>query len=226
MKSDRLSITYPTVIKENIFTNEELNNILEMFRIHDNLIIKYGDTEESCKVLKSKSLILEPCPSRYLGFFGAAWYWFRDRHIEVGKTTRDILLSHVNYDKILTAISNYTGIEAKLSDTINPPGFHIFHNGSDKEFKHRVNNWHNDKIKDMMTSSWLIPIVLPQYPTGIDYIDRNGSTQRFNYIENTLCGWDGRVKHTISSLTLKPTERRITLQAHSFYKNGILEVFW
>jgi hypothetical protein len=215
----------PHIIEENLFSKEELSIMLSMLDKHDDLIDKYGETAETMPPTHSH---LRPIPGMYFGFFGAANYWSSpEGYKPKGDKTRNLLIESINYDKLCNVITSTTGKKCALDDDLNPPGLHVFANNTDKTRFFEVTNWHQDSFRPgVFIHSWLIPLQLPSNPCGVDYVD-DEQIKRFNYTNNTLYAWDGRMPHTISDMLLKPGERRVTLQAHTILKNnGELVLFW
>ncbi len=208
----------PTAILENIFRIEELSSMLKMLEEHDSLIDKYLGVHNPVKY--------PPKTGGYFGMFGKPWYFDYNytsysQYLSMGAKTKDILHSTVPYPKLLQAISDSTGKAVLLSDKLNPPGFHIFANYTDTTISDSVNNWHEDRFEDNILGAWLVAIELPEEPCGVEY-----SKGMFTYTTNTLYGWYGDMRHSISKMTLKPNERRITLQAFTLEKEDKLYLFW
>lgn len=219
----------PEKTAREVFDEQDIARILGMLDEHPGVIERYGETPETMPP-SHRSMV--PTPGVYLGFFGAALYWHGrepERYARIGREARDVMVRSINYDKLGEAIGTHTGMECRLFGMLNPPGLHIFGNETDKPVTINVANWHRDRfINGEFMDSWLIPIQLPAEPCGVDYMTDDGAIARFNYrAPGDLYHWPGELFHTISSMTLQPGERRITLQAHTIKAgDGRLILFW
>jgi hypothetical protein len=215
----------PQTLQEKFFSDSEIAGMLGMLAAHEALIDKYGETQDT---MPPSHRHMEPIPGLWLGFFGTAWYWSKDKETYKARCdkTRDLLLDVVPYRRICEAISEISGLPCGLANTLNPPGFHIFNNSTEKTHRLEILNWHQDQfLPGVFMRSWLIPVRLPADPCGVDYED-NGEIHRFDYSANTLYGWDGRMPHTISAMVLQPGEQRVTLQCHTVENESGLLLFW
>jgi hypothetical protein len=134
--------------------------------------------------------------------------------------------------------SVYTKIQKKISDLFetsisfvshkHKPGFHIFGPGP---LDYKNINYHTDQFPNVLGKiySFIIPISLPETPTGLDYIpvEKNiGISDIKRYASTEICKtliynnpgclgmWDGNVIHTIKPFILNKNEYRITMQFH------------
>lgn len=208
-------------IEDNFFLQEEISSMLAMIKEYDSLIEKFIQ-------VKPTAIKAPVNPSVYFGFFGAAAYFFNKNYKSSGDLTRKVLLEHVNYNKVLTAISKFTDMKCSLSAILNPPGFHLFVNNSQEKVNISVKNWHHDKLFDKAVCSFLIPILLPQASTGLDFYNKHGEVEHVDYKLNSLYGWHSSIIHSIADMELLPSESRITLQIHCLKtpNKNELTVFW
>lgn len=215
----------PIKLSDRFFTDDELYRIFAMIADNNHLIDKYCDSPETTPSFCSN---VTPIPGLWLGFFGAASYWQQDheKYLASGEKTRQLLLDTVPYDKIAAAVREETGLDCKIPSHLNPPGFHIFNNSTDKPQQVQIKNWHQDIFHSNFLDSWLVPVGLPTLPCGIDYLNSTGEPQRFNYKLNELYAWGGGMRHTISEVTLLPGEQRISLQCHTLRLGDDVFLFW
>lgn len=135
------------------------------------------------------------------------------------------------YETVLNYLSSALGEPVKMAYDLAYPGFHIF--PSDKKFLTIAGNWHTDYphetlgLGDEDTSTFTIPIKIPESGASIDWIDEFDIIYRLPYKEKELIWHTGKIVHRISSFNeYKPDEYRITLQGHLVRRNGQMEVFW
>jgi hypothetical protein len=208
-------------IEQDFFSQQEIGSMLLLIKEHDALIEKFVQV----KPVPIKAAVSAEV---YFGFFGAAAYFFTNNYKSCGDLTRSVLLKHINYNKILAAITKFTGMKASLSAVLNPPGFHLFVNNSEEKVNISVKNWHHDKLFDKAVCSFLVPISLPAFNAGLDFYNKQNEIERINYKLNCLYGWHSSTIHTISDMELLSGESRITLQMHCLKtpNKNELTVFW
>lgn len=134
------------------------------------------------------------------------------------------------YNNILHVLEDKLHEEIYYPEDLCYPGFHIF--PSDKKLLTIAGNWHIDCPHETLglgskdTSTFTVPIMLPESGGGIDCIIDNMPIH-IAYKEKEMLCHDGTTLHRIASFKeYKPNEYRITLQGHLVRRNKRMEVFW
>ena len=155
------------------------------------------------------------------------------------KYKKDIIIDNfildLNFNDLYKSVINYLSYFLRepvvMAYDLARPGFHIF--PSDKKLLTIAGNWHTDYphetlgLGDEDTSTFTVPIKIPESGASIDWIDEFDIIYRLPYKEKELIWHSGKKVHRISSLNeYKPDEYRITLQGHLVRRNGQMEVFW
>ena len=133
------------------------------------------------------------------------------------------MLTHFDwlYLKLKETLAEYYQKPVEFLDGYNYPGFHAFYGPINSI---GYNSFHQDAFESIDTEihSWVCPIVLPEYPTGIVFRDNS----RFDYSEGMLTWWKGNISHAIGDVVCEQGEARITLQTHASITPDRVRLFW
>lgn len=236
----------PSIVKENIFSDEQIKDIIERFySVVDSTDIKEGSSH-----------IAFPPPFYTIASRSEPKHFLRDYNMSVSKH-KELMTKTFSeyYDTILNEASKYLNLPILVPDNIHYPGFvlwNVYHEG--------YTHWHTDRFDDIKFKpvlpfvesstkiiSFTIPLLLPYdqcpgiyYHDTIDtdavsistaeiphFVKSKGGSKLHKYSIGHMYTWPGKMLHDVISIKecTKQTPR-LTIQMFAALQEDHAIMFW
>jgi hypothetical protein len=174
---------------------------------------------------------------------GAPLYRHRERpafYAERARATNRLLYSSYQdlYDRVADLFGGRYGLHVAFVDELAIPGFHLMR--YTRAGRYEGGGWHYDQLAWQVPYfvehtpevqgilNFTLPLAVPSGGTGMDLVDEEAAAEaHVTYRPGLLVFNEREVLHRIGpSCSLRPEERRLTLQGHGVLFRGRLLLFW